>query len=609
MSDVFCTKTRALLAGILVFICSVCWADDEQLDKSKYISIDEVKPGMQAYCLTSYKGTEVEKFDLEVVSVVRNISPGRDAILVLGTDPRFIHTGPVAGCSGSPVYIDGRLAGALAFAWTFSKDPLYGVTPIEEMLKVGREPITQDVSGTSGYAFDYSAPVDFEQVNKTIIETLDSMKPARSPVALLPCPLVTSGLPDGVCESLGASLESMGLMVVPGLGGSEIIDKAETARRPSAKFAPGDSLIVPLATGDISMDVIGTVTEVEGETVYGFGHSFLGYGPIDLPMATGKVHTVVSSLYRSFKFASSVEIVGALRTDQEAAVCGKIGARARMIPLKITVRRYNDSQRRTYNCSIANNRLLTPLVLQMAIAGAALYLGPLPPDHMIEYKVSIGLADGQPIVFENVSTSFGLKEMLRELVGSAGLVMNNPYEKADIESIDIHIRQAAKNLLSSIWSVEVADPKVKPGQTVTVDVVVESFLAAKKKYQFDLKVPDELPAGKYDLMVCGGYDYRQFLAQVTPQKFIPQNFETLIEAINNILAVKRDELYCLLLLPASGITIEKSELPDLPATKALVLSNTKRTLTIQPYAHWLGQSIKTGSVIIDKKAAHITVER
>ena len=106
-------------------------------DPARYISVDEIKPGMEAYCLTVYKGTEVEKFGLEVLSVVHDFMPGRDAILVRGTDERFIHTGPVAGCSGSPVYINGRLAGAMAMGWQFSKDPLYGVTPIADMLRVG----------------------------------------------------------------------------------------------------------------------------------------------------------------------------------------------------------------------------------------------------------------------------------------------------------------------------------------------------------------------------------------------------------------------------------------------------------------------------------------
>ena len=117
-------------------------------DSQRYIKIDEIKPGMDAYCLTDYGEAGIEKFALKVLDIVQGFEPGRNAILVMGVDERFKHTGPVGGCSGSPVYIDGRLAGALAFGWTFSKDPLYGVTPIEEMLEVG----LTDGSGASAAA-------------------------------------------------------------------------------------------------------------------------------------------------------------------------------------------------------------------------------------------------------------------------------------------------------------------------------------------------------------------------------------------------------------------------------------------------------------------------
>jgi len=581
-------------------------ASSERLDPSKYITIDEIRPGMDAYCLTAYKGTEIEKFGLEVLSVVRNIKPGKDAILVQGTDERFIHTGPVAGCSGSPVYINGRLAGALAFGWTFSKDPLYGVTPIEEMLRVGSGG-NQDIreSGNRpGYAFNYSAPIDFAEIDRQITISLASRKNIQAGMTFLPCPLITSGLPAKVCEQLNASVEPFGLMVVSGISGGADANKSQ-----DAQLVPGACLVVPLVTGDITMEVIGTVTEVVGDKVYGFGHSFLGYGPVDLPMATGQVHTVVSSVARSFKFASMLEIVGALRTDESAAVLGRIGAKARMFPLTIKVDRYNDTQRRVYNCQVADNRLLTPLLLRSAVAGAALTLGRLPPDHTIEYKVSIDVEGAESITFENTSASVGLTEMLRESVGSVALLLNNPYKKVNIKSIDFDIRETAKNISSTIWSVDLSDSKVTAGQTIEVGVVVESHLAEKKRYQYSLKIPDELAPGKYNLIVCGGYGYQEFLRKTTPYKFVPQNLATLVEAINNILAIERDKLYCLLVLPPSGVTVEKAELPDLPETYALVLSDAKRTLKPAPYLHWLEKSLQTGTVVIDRKVMRITVEK
>ena len=594
----------------LFLVCFACWAGPltgkAVLDTSRYITVDEVRPGMDAYCLTAYKGTKIEKFGLEVLSVVHNFEPGKDAILVQGTDERFIHTGPVGGCSGSPVYIDGRLAGALAFGWHYSKDPLYGVTPIEEMLQVGTGGEDKAAGGLD-LAIDFSQPISLTEVYNNIKQG-KGLRP--SPMrSTLPCPLITSALPAEVGEELESMMKPFGFMTVSGIGGGSGEVQSTVPAMQDVKLVPGACLAVPLATGDITMDVIGTVTEVDGDKVYGFGHSFLGSGPTDLPMATGQIHTVVSNLMRSFKFGSTLEIVGALTADESAAVLGRIGAKAKMIPLTVTVDRYNDTQTRTYNCQIVNNQMLTPRILGPAVSTVCLRLGNFPPDHMIEYKVSIGLEDSEPIIFENVSTGVGLKEMLMASIGSVALLLNNPYKKVDITSMDFDVRVTAKDIASHIWSVDLSDSRTKAGEQIDITIVLESVLAKKKKYQYSLKIPDSIGPGKYELIICGGYQYLEFLRKTSPYKFTPENLPTLVEAINDILAIDRDRLYCLLVLPSGGVTLERAELPDLPATKALVLRNTKRTIISQPYPKWLEKSFKTGTVVVDKKVMRITVEK
>jgi len=587
-------------------------------DRERYISLDEIKPGMEAYCLTEYGLAGVEKFGIEVVDVVRNMEPGKDAILIRGTDERFIDAGPVAGCSGSPVYIDGRLAGALAFAWAFSKDPVYGVTPIEEMLKVGDEKSERLDTGyqirDAGYVFDFSKPIDFAEIDKQITTPRHSGNNSLAGVTNLPCPLIISGLSAAVCEQANALVEPLGLMAVPGLAGG--MERQAPGQKPGSRsgeqdvqLVPGACLAVPLVSGDITMSVYGTVTEVRGDRVYGFGHSYLGYGPVDLPMAVGKVHTVVSNMALSFKVASVVETVGALIADEGPGLLGRIGAKAKMIPLTIRVGRYNDTEERVYNCRLADNRLLTPMVLRLAVAGAALRLGDFPPDHMIEYKVAIGVDNAESITFENVSTGRGLAEMIMESMGSVVLLMNNPYKKVDIESIDFDIRIVPRSILSHIWSVNLSDSKVKAGENIEIGVVVESVRMEKKKYQCSLKIPEDLAAGKYELTVCGWQDYMLFLVKTVPYRFIAQSVPGLIEALNYSLGVDRDKLYYLLALPPGGVAVEQAELPDLPATKVLVLQNAKRALRIRPYQHWIERSLETGTVIIDKKVMRITVEK
>jgi hypothetical protein len=576
-------------------------------DSDRYIGLDEIKPGMEAYCLTEYGVAGIEKFSMEVVDVVRNINPSsspgsKDAILVKGTDERFVHTGPVAGCSGSPVYIDGRLAGALAFTWTYAKDPLYGATPIAEMLAVGTGG-RADIAGRVDLGIDFTAPIDFTEVERCLSASYFKIGNRKSQILnFLPCPLITSGLPAEVCEQLGSIVEPFGLMVVA--GGS-----SSAARETRHELAPGAVLAVPMVSGDISMSTSGTVTEVLGDKVYAFGHFLLGYGKVDLPMAAAKVHTVVSNIASSFKLTSVAETIGAVTDDEATGIVGKIGLEAKTIPLTIRVDRYNDTEKRLYNCRLVNNRLLTPFYLRMVIAGAAFQLGDLPTEHMIEYKVNIGIKNGDSITFENVSSGMGLNEVVIECYSTIGLLMNNPYGIVDVESIDIDMRIVPESVVSRIWSVGLSDSKVRAGRSIEINAVLESVLAGKKQYQWDLEIPEDLPPGQYELTICGQRDYEQFLVKSVPHRFVAQNLPGLIEALNNSLQIDRGKLYCLLTLPAGGVIIETAELPDLPDTRALLFQDAKRALRVRPYAHWLERNLKTGAVVIDKKTLKIIVEK
>jgi hypothetical protein len=424
-------------------------------------------------------------------------------------------------------------------------------------------------------------------------------------VSHLPCPLTISGLPAEVCEQLSEAVEPLGFVVVSGAAstGSDF----ETGEK--ARLVPGSYIAIPFVSGDISMSTSGTVTEVIGDKIYAFGHFLLGYGQIDLPLATAKVHTVVSSIASSFKLASVIETVGAITIDEAAGVIGQIGLQAKTIPLTIRVDRFNDTEKRLYNCRLANNRMLSPFYLRMAVMGAASQLGDLPPEHLVEYKVNIGVKDAQSVNFENVSSGMGLNELVMECYSAVGLLMNNPYEEVDIESINVDVRIVPRSVVSHIWSVELSDSKVKAGRSIEISAVLESVLAGKKQYQWTLEIPEDLVPGKYELTVGGYRDYEQFLVKAAPQRFIAQSLPSLIDALNNSLQIGRDKLYCLLTLPPGGIIIETAELPDLPETKALIMQDNKRTMRVRPYSHWIERSLKTGTVLIDKRVMQITVEK
>jgi len=325
-------------------------------------------------------------------------------------------------------------------------------------------------------------------------------------------------------------------------------------------------------------------------------------------MSTARVHTVVTNIMRSFKLASTIETVGTLVTDESTAVLGRLGQRARTIPMRVQVERYNDKEKRIYNCELVDNELLTGNLAASVIGGTGAMRGEFPPQHTVDYKVVIAVEGFEPIVFENVSTGLGLAELAKEVVVPVSLLMNNPYQQAEIESLNVEIKIRDKNIVSHIWSVELSDTLVKAGDDVEVSVVVESYLGPKKEYNYTLGIPETLLPGKYDLTVAGENAYRNFLQKKIPYRFIAEDIETLFEALDNSLSIRRDRLYCVFELGRSGIAIERAELPELPATRAVVLQNPGRTLNIRPFQGWLEQSFDTGTVVIDRKVISITVE-
>jgi len=522
------------------------------IDKAKYITIDEIHPGQEAWCLTVLEGSTVEKFDLEVLSVVRNIRPGRDAIIVVGTDERFKHLGPIRGCSGSPVYIEGRLAGALAASWSFSKDALYQVTPIEDMLQVRPPSNTQP----------------------------PAVAPWFEPLGLMP--------------------------VAGGSANSEL-----TTQDSELTFEPGSVLAIPLVSGDISMAVIGTTTEIVDNKVFAFGHGFLGYGDVDLPMASGRVHTVASNMLISFKLATAGPIIGAIRADGANGIYGQIGAHPKLIPMRITIDHFSAGPERpkTYDCEVAVNRIYTPLVTRTALIGAIATAGTFPPEHMVRYKADIGIDGFDPISFENVSSGRTIREFANEAVGTMALLMNNPYQRVNITALDFEVEVLPKNILSNIWSVRLSDTKARPGQTVDVSVVLLSYLSEKKTHRLQFKVPEDLPPGQYDILVAGAYGYEEFLRKVSPHKFTTHDLPTLVEALRDLLTIRRDRLYLTMTLPPGGIVIQRAELADLPQTKAMLLGDAKRTTTSLPFQHWLQKDTYTGDIILGRKTLKITVEK
>jgi hypothetical protein len=597
---------RISSAGLCLSLVAAAatWARTPAWDDTRYIDIHEIKAGQEATCLTVYQGTAVERFALDVVDVIRDYQPGHDAILVQGRDERFVHTGPVAGCSGSPVYIEGRLAGALAFGWPLSKDPLYGVTPIREMLAIVEQPGEPQAAPAIGHGrtihWDYREPLDIQKIGGLLFDS--SPRPRAARENTLECPLLCSGLGIQAQTYVEGVFQPYGFLPVTGTG------NGQDAMGATSALAPGSVLMVPLVDGDIRMAVLGTVTEVTGGHVFGFGHSFLGQGPLHLPLATGRVHTVVSNLSQSFKLGSSIETVGALTQDAVTGVVGIVGDEAPTLPVRLRIDHYLHAQTVHYACQVARHLELTPELLKAVVGGSVMSFGTLPVDHILTYEGHIQLGNGQAIRLANFSAGTNIRELLMELLGSVALLMNNPFREIEIQAIDLSMRIQPINGLSFITALDIPDRRVEAGDTLRVMVTLETFRAGKQRHAFTLTVPEDTRPGKYELSVGGFLEYERVIRRRAPYRLMAHDVPSLIEALNFSLSLNRSRLYCLLELPGSGYALERQEMPGLPGTRALVLRSSKQTVHMTPYQPWLERSLKLDTVTANGQRVSIEVK-
>jgi len=306
--------------------------------------LSQIRKGMRGYGVTVFEGTTLKKFDVEVVGVLNNIGPSQNLILIKVDAPEVQRAGVIAGMSGSPVYIDGKVIGALAYAWQFAKEPIAGVTPIDEMLKMaevgsrassivaatprmsGAELLKSIIEGKTGDAFEKMVG-SIAGGGASQASAMSGAKPIAVPLSL------SSFAPDTVAR-FGKYIDAMGFVAVPSGATS-----TSTTVKPSAskQFAPGDAIGAVLLRGDFYVAATGTVTYVDGDRVYAFGHPFLDMGEVKFPMAKSEIVGVMPSLATSFKFANGGEVVGAFRQDRSSGIMGQLGDSADMIPVDVTV--------------------------------------------------------------------------------------------------------------------------------------------------------------------------------------------------------------------------------------------------------------------------------
>jgi len=540
------------------------------------LTVDEIRPGMSGVGKTVFRGTEIEEFQIEIIGVLRKVSPNGDMILARASGGPLAETGIIEGMSGSPVYVGGKLIGAVAFSWPFAKEPIAGITPIKEMLEVmDRADRAPDERADAGDALG-----DPLEARAADVEAGDGarLRPIRTPV-------VISGFDPRVSGRVVSWLEGLGFTATPGGAGAGIGVGAAGAGAAGAaagagevaappELTPGAAVGVQLLSGDASITAIGTVTHREGDRIIAFGHPFLLAGDVDLPMTGAYIHGVLPSALSSFKVGSPLDPLGTLTQDRRTAISGNIGPTPATVPVAITIRTADAT--RTYRYAAVRSRLLTPTLLQHAAVSSLIATEALVSEETIETRVVTRLSGGRQIVLENRFAGFAsIENVAEEAVGPAAVILQNRFEKVAIEGVEIEVSLAPGRRAGRLEAIRIPRNPVRPGETITVEASVKTHQGPLRVVPIALEIPSGVPDGELTLRVCDAAGLEEAETKRAPQRKEWEDLETFLASLEA--RPRNDRLYAQLEAPNTGVTIAGRELPAVPRSVFAVIDSDRHT--------------------------------
>jgi hypothetical protein len=550
-----------------------------------FLKVDDVRVGMIGAGKTVLKGTELTEFKAEVVGVMRSVSPGRDMILCKLSGARLEYTGVIAGMSGSPIYVDGKLMGAVAYTWAFNKEPLAGVTPIEQIRSFAEQPLHDtckiaaeadgtmpiaalDISGSPYAALEHSTSLAMLPVSAGGVQ--------MTPISI---PLAATGFSQRSLAELSQRLKPLGMVPVASGGAGGAVAEEE----PKDPIIPGGTLGATLVTGDFDLSGIGTVTHVEGNRVWGWGHPFIESGNCEYILRSGYVHLVNPKHDLSTKMASPLSMLGVIRADVSTCIAGELGAEADLLPVNMILRQEPSGHTQTYRVKVVRHPTLLGSLVATVLSNALDGTGALDSEITINLDATIQAQGLKPIELKNTYSgstlvgSNGAKELLNQVAVIADGLTRNPFSMARLESIDCQAVITRKRTSASIQSIRLNSDRFEPGDEVTATVTVRPYKSQPEKVELKLRLPDSLPPGEYTAAICDAPIHLKSLFAEEPSLLVARNVEQIARVYRMQLEERRKTLYLRVVVPDAGLTVGTATLPQLPASAVSVFTSRRAT--------------------------------
>jgi len=471
--------------------------------KVEIMRLGEIKPGMTGTAWTVFQGTEAEPVPVEIVGLLKNAwGPGQDVILAkLGG--KAIRTNVAGGMSGSPVYVGGKLVGAVALRLSvFSPDAICGITPIELMLEIND--------------FDHSRPEDARTPDRVQAavpgELLGQAVGAGGSPMMVPieAPLVFSGFTESTLREFGPMFQQLGITVAQGGGAGTALHTNQPAAGWEHSLNPGETVAGVLVDGDMGVTGLGTVTYNDGKRVLAFGHSFFNLGPVDMPMSKGEVLMTLSSSYQPNKFANATGIVGSLRQDRHSGIMGVLGARSDMIPVTMKVRSLDAKEavrgEKDFHFNIFVQQKWTPYLMMLTLYNSISGLNEFVDEATYRLTGKVELTGQRNVSLSTMQASGDMPMPApMMLAGWFGEKLNRLYlnnvNPPDVTRVTVTVDLLPERRVAAIENAWVANPEVQAGDEVPVKVFLRPYRGEPLQREFKVKIPPGLAKGDHRILL------------------------------------------------------------------------------------------------------------
>jgi hypothetical protein len=539
----------------------------QELPQTQIMKVDDVRPGMKGIGYTVFQGTKPEPMGVEVLGVLRNLNgPKSDVVLVRLQGEKAEFTGVVAGMSGSPVYIDGKLLGAIAYRiGQFSKEPIAGVTPIEQMLEINEFDQSVPAAGTPTSAKPFGAAKTSTPGEQDATPTLGYAQYLQP----IDAPFVFNGFNESAIKQFAPNFAAAGITPVMGVG------SASTAKQPEP-ILPGSAVSAIMVRGDMDVAATCTVTYMDKDHLLACGHPLTQYGMVDMPMTKANVVATLASPLNAFKIINTTEPVGAFVQDRHTGILGRFGREPQMIPVTLSI--HGPSGPREYHYEVLNNAKLTPLMMMATVYNALMGMNQYGEEttYRMNGRIHVnGFSDVRLTnMFSPVDATPTAYAVAMALGDHFGRIYENPFEAPTVSGVTLEFDLERERHSAVLESARTDVTEARPGDEITIEAVLRPYRGDRIVRRIPVRVPTSVPKGTLRILVSDAETLDR-TRRASPAMSRRLDLHSTIELLNT--EHLNDHLYVSLLEANPQATVEDKVMPAVPLSVMNVMEGMRAT--------------------------------